>query len=260
MRTLAGPDRIAKFFSASDLKEFHVNMSTCWTVTKIEGKRFPYKCLSSPPKNHFKICPFSKWKEAWILQPWHHSGLQYNRSRDPTMCSLQGPHSPILLSSLFIVFKETFVYMVVNCLFSLESYLCIWYVREGKIRVNLDVAWLKGNMKMFFKKRFLAWFINPVSVELQLTLETKFEWAISNLSGNNGKNGWVISPKNCSWVRSNFSVKISTKPQSLKILKNLKSQLLFLTKLRLQDIDQKSPSKSNSASKPQSNVSISFWT
>ena len=77
-------------------------------------------------------------------------------------------------------------------LFCIKSYLCIWYVREGKILVNLDVAWLKGNMKMFFKKWFLAWFINPVSVELQLTLETKFEWAISNLSGNNGKNGSAL--------------------------------------------------------------------
>ena len=37
-------------------------------------------------------------------------------------------------------------------LFCIKSYLCIWYVREGKILVNLDVAWLKGNMKMFFKK------------------------------------------------------------------------------------------------------------
>ena len=182
------------------------------------------------------------------MQPWHHSGLHYNRSRDPTMCSLQRPHSPVLLSRLFIVF------------FCIKSYLCFWYVREGKILVDLDVAWLKGNMKMFFKKWFLAWFINPVSVELQLTLETKFEWAISNLSGNNGKNGWVLSPKNCSWVRSNFIVKISAKPQSLKILKNLKSQLSFLTKLRFQDIDQESPSKSNSASKPQSNFTISFWT
>ena len=31
MRTLAGPDRIAKFFSASDLKDFHVEM---WQNTK----------------------------------------------------------------------------------------------------------------------------------------------------------------------------------------------------------------------------------
>ena len=29
MRTLAGPDRISKFFSASDLKEFHINMLKC---------------------------------------------------------------------------------------------------------------------------------------------------------------------------------------------------------------------------------------
>ena len=77
-------------------------------------------------------------------------------------------------------------------LFCIKRHLCFWYVREGKILVNLDVAWLKGNMKMFFKKWFLAWFINPVSVELQLTLETKFEWAISNLSGNNGKNGSAL--------------------------------------------------------------------
>ena len=186
MRTLAGPDRISKFFSASDLKEFHVNMSTCWTVTKIEGKRFPYKCLSSPPKNNFKIWPSLNWKEAWILQPWHHSGLHYNRSRDPTMCSLQRPHfpHPVLLSSLFIVF------------FCIKSYLCIWYVREGKILVNADVAWLKGSMRIIFKKWILAWFINPVSVELQLTLETYFGWAILNISGNNGQNGWVLSPKN----------------------------------------------------------------
>ena len=50
----------------------------------------------------------------------------------------------------------------------------------------------------------------------------------------------VLSPKNCSWVRSNISVKISTKPQTLKILKNLKSQLSFfgfktLTKNHLQN-------------------------
>ena len=168
----SSPPQISK---NSMLKCQHVEM---WQKSK--EKRFPYK---SPPKNRFKIWLSSKWKEAWILQPWHHSGLHYNRSRDPTMCSLQRPHSPVLLSSLFIV---SFLY---------QSYLCIWYVREGKILVNLDVAWLKGNMKMFFKKWFLAWFINPVSVELQLTLETKFEWAISNLSGNNGKNGSAVTKK-----------------------------------------------------------------
>ena len=102
----SSPPQISK---NSMLKYQHVEM---WQKSK--EKRFPYKCLSSPPKNHFKIWLSSKWKEAWILQPWHHSGPPYNRSRDPTMCSLQRPHSPVLLSSLFIVsffvVKATFVF------------------------------------------------------------------------------------------------------------------------------------------------------
>ena len=133
---------------------------------KSKEKRFPYKCLSSPPKNHFKICPFSKWKEAWILQPWHHSGLHYNRSRDPTMCSLQRSHFPVLLSSLFIVlfvFKATFVFGTSE---------------KVKFSSTLMLPDSKGVWESFSKNEFLAWFIDPVSVELQLTLETKFGCAI----------------------------------------------------------------------------------
>ena len=165
----SSPPQISK---NSMLKYQHVEM---WQKSK--EKRFPYKSLSSPPK---------KWKNE----------------RRHEFCN------PDTILVFIIIGAETrpcvvsrgpihlFYFQVcLLSLFCIKSYLCIWYVREGKILVNLDVACLKGNMKMFFKKWFLAWFINPVSVELQLTLETKFEWAISNLSGNNGKNGSALTKK-----------------------------------------------------------------
>ena len=37
-------------------------------------------------------------------------------------------------------------------LFCIKSYLCIWYVREGKILVNLDVAWLKREYENVLQK------------------------------------------------------------------------------------------------------------
>ena len=184
MRTLAGPDRIAKFFSASDLKEFHVNMSTCWNVTKIEGKNGSLTNVS-------RVLPKIILKYGYLQNERRHEFC--NPDTILVFIIIGAETRPCVVSRGPI---HLFYFQVcLLSLFCIKSYLCIWYVREGKILVNLDVAWLKGNMKMFFKKWFLAWFINPVSVELQLTLETKFEWAISNLSGNNGKNGSALTKK-----------------------------------------------------------------